>query len=132
MNVNVAKSGKVFSYGSTFYAGKISSDLKKEATIDAAEALKVAVGVLQLPITAGEATAREDEEKGFVIEKTTGTVTEPKAKLVYVQTAEGGLALAWKVTTDIDSNYLYTYVDATEKEKVHHVIDLITDATYQV
>ncbi|KAF2644537.1 extracellular metallo proteinase 2 [Massarina eburnea CBS 473.64] len=132
LNVNIAKSGKVFSYGSTFFNGEIPSDLAKEPTVDPAEALKTAVDILQLPITAGSATAKSDGEKSFVIEQTTGTVSAPKAALTYVQTDQGSVALAWKVTTDIDTNYLYTYVDATEKGKIHHVVDLAADATYEV
>ncbi|KAF1954932.1 extracellular metallo proteinase 2 [Byssothecium circinans] len=132
LNVNVAKSGKVFSYGSTFFKGEVPSALAKEPAVDPAEALQIAVSVLQLPIAAGSATAKADGEKSFVIEQTTGTVIEPKAALTYVQTSSGSLALAWKVTTDIDTNYLYTYVDATEKGKIHHVVDLAADATYEV
>lgn len=110
-----------------------SPDFDKRDTVDPAEALKAAVNTLQLPITAGNAKA---EPKGdtdtFIITQTTGTVSEPEARLVYVQTADGSLALSWKVETDIDTNWLLTYVDAKSGEKIHHVVDYAADATYEV
>jgi len=59
-------------------------------------------------------------------------VKEPEARLVYLQTAEGKLVLTWRVETDILSNWLLTYVDATSGEQVHVVVDYSADATYEV
>lgn len=68
----------------------------------------------------------------FAIKQTSGTVNEPEARLVYVQDAAGDLKLSWRVETDIMSNWLLTYVDATDGSQVHAVVDYSADATYQV
>ncbi|KAF2875784.1 extracellular metallo proteinase MEP [Massariosphaeria phaeospora] len=131
-NVNIGRNGEVFSYGNSFYKGRVSS-LTKRATVDPAAALKSAVTVLQLPVQADQATAEPKEEyKTFVIKQTTGTVKEPMARLVYVQTSERNLALAWRVETDISSNWLVTYVDAQVEEQIHGVVDYAADVTYKV
>lgn len=89
--------------------------------------------MLQLPVAAGQATSQPKEGKEtFTIKNTSGAVKEPEARLVYLQTAEGSLALTWRVETDILSNWLLTYVDAKSGEQVHAVVDYSADATYEV
>lgn len=99
--------------------------------MDPANALKEAVKILQLPISADKATAEQKAEHIFAIKETSGTVSEPEARLVYVQNGNG-LELAWRVETDIESNWLLTYVNAQNGQKIHHVVDYAADATYEV
>lgn len=88
--------------------------------------------VLSLPISIESATAEpKDEKDTFALKSTSGAVSEPEAKLVYVQDSEGNLKLSWRIETDILSNWLLTYVDAESKD-VHAVVDYSADATYQV
>jgi extracellular elastinolytic metalloproteinase len=68
----------------------------------------------------------------FAIKQSSGTVSEPEARLVYVQTSQGKLALTWRVETDVLSNWLLTYVDAKDGSQVHAVVDYSADASYQV
>jgi extracellular elastinolytic metalloproteinase len=131
-NVNVGQNGEVFSFGNSFYTGDAPSALRKRDTVEPVDALKTAVSILQLPISAEQATAESKGDDAFVFKQTTGTVSEPEARLVYVQTPEGDLALAWRVETDINTNWLLTYVDANSGEKIHHVVDYAADATYEV
>ncbi|PVI02155.1 extracellular elastinolytic metallo proteinase precursor [Periconia macrospinosa] len=131
-NVNIARSGEVFSFGNSFFKGEIPPLSKKRASVEPAEALKSAVNTLNLPISAESATAKPSGDNSFKIEQTTGTVSEPEAHLVYVVTAEGKLALSWKVMTDIDTDYLSTYIDAADSKVVHHVVNYANDATYEV
>lgn len=93
-----------------------------------ANALKSAVNVLGLPISFASAIAAET----YAIKKTTGCVSEPEARLVYLVDEEGKLALTWRIETDVMSNWLLTYVDAEDGEKVHAVVDYSADATYNV
>ena len=72
------------------------------------------------------------EPETFAIKSTSGSVKEPEARLVYIQTAEGELKLSWRVETDILSNWLLTYVDAETGNKVHAVVDYSADESYQV
>ncbi|KAJ4366859.1 hypothetical protein N0V83_007387 [Neocucurbitaria cava] len=134
-NVNIGRDGTVFSFGNSFYKGVIPAPptLSKRDTTEPANALKSAVNVLQLPISAESATAvAKEEPETFAIKQTSGTVSEPEAHLVYVQDAEGHLKLAWRVETDVLSNWLLTYVDAENGNQVHAVVDYSADVSYQV
>lgn len=71
----------------------------------------------------------------YVLKGTTGAVKDPEAKLMYLVKPDGGLALTWRVETDLDDMWLLTYVDATSNEQVHGVVNYVsdaTDATYEV
>lgn len=100
--------------------------------------MKGASKKLGLPVNADKATAKpKGGKETFALENTTGAVKEPEAKLVYLQKADGSLALTWRVETDILSNWLLSYVDAKDGEQIHGVVDYSADAddkhaTYQV
>ncbi|PKX91250.1 extracellular metalloproteinase [Aspergillus novofumigatus IBT 16806] len=134
-NVNVGKDGKVFSYGNSFYTGQIPSSaaLTKRDFSDPVAALKGTTNTLQLPITVDSASSESTEEKeSYVFKGVSGTVSDPKAKLVYFVKGDGSLALTWRVETDIDSNWLLTYIDAKSGEEIHGVVDYVAEADYQV
>ncbi|KAF1846149.1 extracellular metallo proteinase 2 [Cucurbitaria berberidis CBS 394.84] len=134
-NVNIGRDGTVFSFGNSFYKGAIPAapSVSKRDTVEPANALKSAVSILQLPVSAESATAEPKEaHETFAIKQTSGTVSEPEARLVYVQDAAGNLKLTWRVETDIMSNWLLTYVDAESGNQVHAVVDYSADASYQV
>ncbi|KAH7110303.1 extracellular metallo proteinase 2 [Dendryphion nanum] len=133
-NVNVGRDGKVFSFGNSFFVGKIptSAELDKRANVDPVDALNSAIGTLGLPIGTNNAKSEsKDAPETFRIRGTVGAVSEPEARLVYLQT-EGSLALTWRIETDIMSNWLLTYVDAKTGDQVHGVVDYSADATYEV
>ncbi|KAJ4346004.1 low affinity high capacity ammonium permease [Ascochyta clinopodiicola] len=133
-NVNVGKDGSIFSYGNSFFTGKIpESPLTKRAFSDPVDALKAATNILQLPVKADQASAQSAEGKEtFTLKGTSGAVKDPQAKLMYLVKADGSLALTWRVETDILSNWLLTYVDAASNAEVHGVVDYSADAVYQV
>ncbi|KAB8230273.1 Fungalysin/Thermolysin Extracellular metalloproteinase 5 [Aspergillus alliaceus] len=134
-NVNVGKDGKVFSYGHSFYTGKIpeASPLTKRDFADPVAALRGTSEALQLSITLDQVSAEAAEEKeSFHFRGVSGTVSDPKAQLVYFAKPDGELALTWKVETDIDSNWLLTYIDAASTKDVHGVVDYVSEADYQV
>lgn len=130
-NVNIGRNGEVFSFGNSFYQGKTPSALRKRDTVEPTDALKTAVRTLQLPLTADKAKAEETETNVYTIKDTAGAVSPPEARLVYVQKGDS-LALSWRVETDVDVNWILTYVDAEDGEKIHHVVDYGADATYEV
>lgn len=89
---------------------------------------------MELPIKADDASAepKGDEEK-YTIKGTSGAVSDPEARLTYLNKGNNELALTWRVETDILDNWLLTYVDANDKDKVHGVVDYVSDlATYKV
>jgi extracellular elastinolytic metalloproteinase len=132
-NVNIGKDGKVFSFGSSFFKGKIPAPSKKRATTDPADSLKTAVNTLGLPVEAGSAKAEpKGEKETYAIKNTSGSLNEPEAKLVYLVGANGELKLTWRVETDIATNWLLTYVDATSGKSVEAVVDYGADDSYQV
>lgn len=48
----------------------------------------------------------------FVLTGTTGAVSHPNAKLVYLGKKDAKLVLTWRVETDVRDNWLLSYVDA--------------------
>jgi len=121
-NVNIDREGKVFSFGNSFYTGKMPSAHRKRDVVDTTDALKSAVKTLQLPVIADKATADETKPNVYLIKQTTGTVSDPEARLVYVQKGDK-LVLSWRVETDVGSDWLLSYVDAQNGEQIHHVVD---------
>jgi len=95
-------------------------------------ALGGAAKVLQLPVT-GDATAEKvDGEEKYTLKGTSGAVSDPEARLMYFAKEDGSLALTWRVETDVDSNWLLSYVDAQNNDLVHGVVDYVAHATFQV
>ena len=68
----------------------------------------------------------------YIFRGTSGAVSDPKARLVYLLKPDGTLNLAWRVETDVEDNWLLSYVDAKTAEEVHGVVDYVSDATLQV
>ncbi|KAF9732444.1 hypothetical protein PMIN03_003020 [Paraphaeosphaeria minitans] len=130
-NVNIGRDGEVFSFGNSFYQGKAPTVLRKRDTVEPTAALKSAVSTLQLPMSADKAKAEETESNVYTIKETIGTTSAPEARLVYVQTGNR-LALSWRVETDVDVNWLLTYVDAENGKEIYHVVEYGADATYEV
>ncbi|KAL8372501.1 hypothetical protein RB595_002028 [Gaeumannomyces hyphopodioides] len=133
ININILN-GKVFSYGNNFFTGKVPDEnpLKKREFSDPAAALDGAKNVLQLPITGSATAERKEGVETYTLKGTSGAVSDPVARLVYLAQEDGTLALTWRVETDVTSNWLLSYVDAADKNKVHNVVDYVADATYEV
>jgi extracellular elastinolytic metalloproteinase len=90
--------------------------------------------MLQLPVDAARASAEPKEgTEEYTFKGTSGAVSDPTAKLVYLVKADGTLALTWRVETDIVDNWLLSYVDADSNAEIHAVVDYVSDlATYKV
>ncbi|CZS99711.1 hypothetical protein WAI453_002365 [Rhynchosporium graminicola] len=134
-NVNVAADGSIFSFGNSFFTGAIpaKSPLVKRDTINPVAALTSVTSTLSLPIEADAAVAvPEEATEHYVIQGSTGTLSEPKAKLIYFQNEDSTLTLAWRVETDIKENWLLSYVDAVSGNNVLGVVDYVSDASYTV
>ncbi|KAJ4323555.1 hypothetical protein N0V84_004296 [Fusarium piperis] len=133
-NVNIAANGEVFSYGNSFYTGKLPGPLVKRDASDPVTALQSTVEVLDLPVDASDAKAEpKDDSEHYSFTDTSGTVQKPEAKLVYLIDGEQNLKLTWRVETDVLDNWLLTYVDADKTEKIVGVVDYVADlATYEV
>ncbi|KAL4894698.1 extracellular metallo proteinase mep [Aspergillus ambiguus] len=134
-NVNIDKNGKVLSYGNSFFKGDIpkSNPLTKKAYSDPLNALKVAVKKLNIPLTTDDVTANGlDGTESYIFKGTRGALSDPTADLVYLAKPDNTLALSWRVETDMNSNWLLTYVDAQTAEVIHGAVDYISDATYKV
>jgi extracellular elastinolytic metalloproteinase len=134
-NLQVGRDGTIFSFGNSFFSGDIPAapSKTKRDHIEPLAAFKSAVSVLDLPVSAASATSEPKEAADtFAIKQSSGTVSEPEARLVYVQTSKGKLALTWRVETDVLSNWLLTYVDALDGSQVHAVVDYSADESYQV
>lgn len=129
------KDGKVFSYGDSFYKGAIpaESPLIKRDQVDAVSALKGVSDTLSLGIDASQAKAEPKEDvETFKITGSSGTLSEPVGKLVYFNDGNGGLKLTWRVETDVDENWLLTYVDAKSPGSIVGLVDYVADAEYTV
>ncbi|KAI1921601.1 Extracellular metalloproteinase 10 [Ophidiomyces ophidiicola] len=133
-NVNIGRDGKVFSFGNSFYTGKTPNS-KPNLTQDYTspmQALRGAIHALKLPVKADGATSKAINDQEFTFQGTSGALSDPTSKLVYIVKADGTLALTWRVETDIGDNWLLSYVDAKDSNKVHNVVDYVAHATYKV
>ncbi|KAK8919804.1 Extracellular metalloproteinase [Metarhizium anisopliae BRIP 53293] len=135
-NVNVNPDGTIFSYGNSFYNGEIppESPIQKRGFTDPVNALKAVVDILALPVNPTDATSEAMEgAETYTFKGTSGAVSDPAAKLVYLTKDDGSLALAWRVETDVMDNWLLTYIDADNSKDVHGVVDFVSEfATLQV
>jgi extracellular elastinolytic metalloproteinase len=125
----------VFSFGNSFYTGAIPAEnpLTKRDQIDPVAALKGASSGLALSITATAAVAKPEESlEHYVIEGSQGALSAPKARLQYILTPENTLALVWRVETDVGSDWLLTYVDASDSSKIHAAVNYVAEASYTV
>ncbi|KAI0201601.1 extracellular elastinolytic metallo proteinase [Astrocystis sublimbata] len=133
-NVNVARDGTVFSYGNSFFEGKIPAEnpMQKREFSDATQALEKATTVLALPVT-GKATAQATKDATvFTLKGTSGAQKDPEARMVYFVKSDGELALTWRVETDVLDNWLLSYVDAKTNDQIHGVVDWVQDAKLKV
>jgi extracellular elastinolytic metalloproteinase len=128
----IAADGEVFSYGNSFYEGKLPGPLAKRDEKDPVDALKDTVDVLSLPVEAEKAKPVRKSANHYTFTDTKGTVSKPEAKLVYIVDENKNLKLTWRVETDILDNWLLTYVDAAQTDKVVGVVDYVAEATYKV
>lgn len=132
--LQVAKDGTVFSYGSSFYTGSMptESPLKRRDQVDPVAALRGASNALQLSVASEDAVAEpEPEVEQYTIKGSSGTLSDPKANLVYIQNGDS-LTLTWRVETDIGDDWILSYVDAVTPERVYGVLNYVAEASYTV
>lgn len=96
------------------------------------QAFHGACKALNLSINADKATIQTMNEHEVMFMGTSGAMSDPQGKLCYMAKEDGTLALTWRVETDMGDNWLLSYVDAKETDKVHNVVDYVSHATYQV
>nr|OQO17732.1 Extracellular metalloproteinase MEP [Rachicladosporium sp. CCFEE 5018] len=131
-NINIDTDGSIFSYGGSFHSGAMpaTAAITRRDLNAPVRALRSAKATLDLPVFEIAASASPIAgDETYTISGISGTQRAPEAKLVYLQTAQG-LKLTWRIETDILSNWLLTYVDATNMEQVHAVVDYSADASY--
>lgn len=123
----------MISFGNSLYRGEIPARLQKgEDVTDPVESLKKVAEILKLPISGGNTAKPAGKPDTFIIEGTTGAQKAPVAGLTYVQTPDGKLELAWRVETDIGSQWLITYMDAEKNERIVDMADYNKAASYEV
>lgn len=133
--LQIAEDGSVFSYGNSFFFGTTptESPLVKRDQVGPVAALKGVSDILGLQVGADAAAAKPEEAaEHYVIEGTTGAYQDPKARLVYFQTPDKTLSLSWRVETDLNDNWILSYVDASEVSQIYGVVNYVSDASYQV
>ena len=135
INFQIGKDGSVLSFGNSFFTGSVpsKSPLVKRDQVDPVAALKGASSILGLSVNAESANAvPEVATEHYVIEGTTGAQSDPKARLVYLQTPDNTISLTWRVETDVYDDWILTYVDANGANSVLGVVNYVADASYQV
>lgn len=104
-----------------------------ESTITPLAAFESAVKLLDLPIRdiAGAVAEKVDgPSESYNIKQAEGFMASPTAKLVYV-TRDSSIVLAWRIETDLGSNWLISYVDAASGNEITGVIDNTNTASYE-
>lgn len=87
--------------------------------------------LLDLPITdVATAVAEKQDGESYTIRHAEGCVTDPTVKLVHVG-RDDSLVLAWRIETDIGSNWLISYVDAVSGRKITGVVEYKNNASYE-
>lgn len=97
------------------------------------EALKSTIELLDLPIEVPDGAVAEEADSSdgsFVIKNVNGVLSDPEVDLVHVK-ARDAIILSWRVTTDIGTSHLRSYVDAATGRDIAGVVDLTSSATYQ-
>lgn len=126
----------MLSFGHSFHSESpdtLKKSRRDESTISPLTAFESAVKLLDLPIS-GVANAVAEKVDGagesYTIKQVEGSVADPTAKLVYV-TKDTSLVRAWRIETDIGSNWLVSYIDAASGNKVTGVTEHTNTATYE-
>ena len=104
----------------------------KRQSVSPVQALQGVNSALDLAISTNGANAQSNGVETYTITGTSGAESDPKAKLVYFQTAEKTLTLAWRVETDIYTNWLLSYGNAADTQQILGVVDYAADVTYEV
>ncbi|KAG9256725.1 Fungalysin metallopeptidase-domain-containing protein [Emericellopsis atlantica] len=138
-HVNV-REGKVFSHGNSFFTGKLPSDspLKKRDYSNPVDALRGAIKALGLPLKADNAIIEQsligsEHPEQYIISGAEGDVGKLETRLLWVSNGnDKDLQLSWRVETELEDNWLLTYVDAADTSRVVGVVDYDSDATYEV
>lgn len=86
-----------------------------------------------LPIIATDAVVKPEASVGhYVLEGTTGAFQAPKARLLYLQSEENELILAWRIETDLYDDWILSYINAGDASKILNVVNYVADASYRV
>ncbi|OQO04924.1 hypothetical protein B0A48_07942 [Cryoendolithus antarcticus] len=110
-NINIIIDGSIFSYGGSFYSGAMpaTAAITRRDLNAPVRALRSAKATLDLPVFESAASASPIAgDETYTICGISGTQGAPEAKLIW----------------------LLTYVDATNMEQVHAVVDYSADASY--
>lgn len=122
--------------GHSFHTGSpaaLKTARRAESTITPLAAFKTVVRLLDLPIRdVASAVAERADGTGesYTIKQVEGFMANPTAKLVYV-TKETSLVLAWRIETDIGSNWFISYVDAASGNEITGVTEYANTASYE-
>jgi len=87
--------------------------------------------ILQLPVKGAAAAKPAGGKEQYVLKGTSGAVSDPEARLMYF-IKDGKLVLTWRVETDINDNWLLSYIDATTNKEIQGVVDYVQHAKYLV
>lgn len=134
-HVNVGRDGSIFSFGNNFFDGKLpdKAALNTREYSNPVDALNGVINTFGLSVDAANARVDKQDGEKYTFTETKGTVSQPSAQLVYLSKGDGNVALTWKIETDVESNWLVSYVDAKDTSKVHNVVDYVDDfATMEV
>lgn len=125
--VNIARDGSVFSFGNNFHHGKVPqvNPLHKREFSAPTTALQRASDKLSLGIDAKNAAVEQVSASHYRFTNARGIQRQPEAKLVYFRKPNGELALSWRLETDVNTNWLLTYMDATS-DQVHGLVDYVS------
>ncbi|TQV90773.1 extracellular elastinolytic metalloproteinase precursor [Cordyceps javanica] len=127
LKVNIARDGDVFSFSNSFFVRKLpSSDtLAQTDLVGPIAALNAVAKILGLSIDVSNSTLEPHptDDRTFVAKSVSGVDRDPIVKLAYVIDGNGELQLSWRVETDTTHNWLRSYIDARNNDKIYGVYD---------
>ncbi|KAF4549268.1 Fungalysin metallopeptidase (M36)-like protein [Elsinoe fawcettii] len=134
VNVNVARDGSIFSFGSSVYTGEAPAEAPSvDALIRPAQALERVRSTFDLPGGLSSVPLNPDGTGRFRAGEAAGLESAAKIELVYYRPTADSVVPAWRVETDTGDAWLTSYIQADgDVDNILSVSDYTSHSTFSV
>ncbi|PSK46005.1 cytokinesis protein 3 [Elsinoe australis] len=134
VNVNIARDGTVFSFGSSVYSGPTPGEAPKvDALIQPSQALERVRSTFNLPGGLSNVPINPDGTGRFRAGESAGLQNPSKIELVYYRPTADSVVPAWRVETDTGDAWLTSYIQADgDVDSILSVSDYTSHSTFSV
>ncbi|KAF2225331.1 metalloprotease/fungalysin metallopeptidase, partial [Elsinoe ampelina] len=134
VNVNIARDGTVFSFGSSVYTGEVPSEAPNvDSLIRPGQALERVRSTFDLPGGLSNVPLNPDGAGRFKAGEPAGLEQPSKIELVYYRPTPDTVVPAWRVETDTGDAWLTSYIQADgDVDNILSVSDYTSHSTFSV